>query len=1228
VTDLPLPEENLPAPPDMDVSSWDVMGAAWEAETIRTDAWNYTQDKRRGLATEMYGMLGSEAKMRIQNRRWDYENNWIDFEDMVLDEVSREVPTNPTKYGTLPLSREQFDLAIDGERKAELEEAQSILDQPGGGFAEFLGGSARAMTDQTSLMLLPFGVSSGALRTIVSEAALGAIGEAAVLPREFQVAEDLDLPTPDVLGRIGMGALLGGTFATGVVGILKGYGMLTARRRGVLDAKPADMDEIDAEVAVDTAEAQLRGDPTVQEVIAPPPNEVQSPAGPIKFDYTPAGNASPRTNRAGYVFGKFLELGYEPHIASGFVGNFMVESGPSLRTDAVGDGGAAYGIAQWNDRRRALEAFAQKRGKSPSDLDTQIAFVDHELKTSEAGAWSRISQAKDAREAAAFVSKYYERPGIPHLERRIGYAVSLQRQYEGGAVPKHDGVAISGDAAPYSPTTRGYTGEGQVTAGEDFRIDVEYEVLDISQLRAASGDFQPRDRSRQASDAWISDTAAQLDPMRLMPAPTADRGAPIVGPDGMIESGNGRVAAIARAYDQFPDRSGAYRSQIEAAGFAIPEGVERPVLVARRRSALSDDELRRFVVEAQDSGVAQMTPTEVARASSRAMTSPVLMRLDPTQPLTAASNGEFVKAALSGLPRSARNAMFGEGGVLNNLGQRQLREALFARAWPDSEILARFTETDAGPLKSLMEALDRAAPSWAALRADIEAGLVRPEMDVSPYVLDAMRLIGAARELSSREGLSIARAVSELLEEVDLLEGPVAPLTAALVRKFWREGKAAPADEVAGFLARYAEDARKAGATGGMFDGPGPADVLRAIDPKIFGDLPDDIGRPRGAAPELRADLVDEGYEEGAQSLEAEAADQEIAAEIRTPAAPAAAEILAEADPVTFVPRLAMAQPFDDLDTLYTLAADAQARLSEAGNRIGRELGITFKDPGLKERATTEEKLARKSYASPRQLTDVSRGGFIVTDLEEAEQLVAQLAEEFDLVDEGWARKPEGYVDRKLIVRHDDGMLSEVQIWTRGMFDAKKKGTASYTQRRALDRRDPRAIELYEGEVALYAAADRDVLSSVAFSADGMSSAPQLLSKKPRNASSDPSTLAVWATSRASTDTQSVPGSSMASATNAPEGSRNSTAGRYSQDTKLSNVMGNVPPSRGDTSNMEAAPGEVNTAELRQAFGDLEVELTDGTTRTAAELLDDLDQDAQFDAFVQACAIEATGVAA
>ena len=165
-------------------------------------------------------------------------------------------------------------------------------------------------------------------------------------------------------------------------------------------------------------------------------------------------------------------------------------------------------------------------------------------------------------------------------------------------------------------------------------------------------------------------------------------------------------------------------------------------------------------------------------------------------------------------------------------------------------------------------------------------------MDISGFVLDAMRLIASARELAAK-GTPMAKAIAELLDAVDMLDGAVSPLTTALVRKMWKGGRAAPADEVAAFLTRYADEARTAGKAGGMFDAPGPRDVLRTIDPETFKDLPEDFGTARGfatratseAPPEAVAQIPGRDFDQGAQSPEAEAVHAEIEADLRASSA-------------------------------------------------------------------------------------------------------------------------------------------------------------------------------------------------------------------------------------------------------------------------------------------------------------------------------------------------------
>lgn len=249
---------------------------------------------------------------------------------------------------------------------------------------------------------------------------------------------------------------------------------------------------------------------------------------------------------------------------------------------------------------------------------------------------------------------------------------------------------------------------------------------------------------------------------------------------------------------------------------------------------------------------------------------------------------------------------------------------------------------------------------------------------------------------------------------------------------------------------------------------------------------------------------------------------------------------------------LIQGQPHETLDDLYAAAPRHQAELGAAGKEIAAELGTKFKDPGLKKRPTTEEKMVRKGYLSVRQLTDVVRGGVVVETPEQAEAFVTRLRQRFDVLDEGWNQIAEsGYVDRKLLVRFDDGTVGEVQMWEKHMLAAKDVGTALYTEARSLPPDDPRRAELMAKQQEIYSAALRDASGdwTAAISAGKGGSSPKEGSNAARSAASElsPTERPVDQTSIASTADQGLPGASTA---NALEPSEATTAGRTSQFTK------------------------------------------------------------------------------
>jgi hypothetical protein len=123
----------------------------------------------------------------------------------------------------------------------------------------------------------------------------------------------------------------------------------------------------------------------------------------------------------------------------------------------------------------------------------------------------------------------------------------------------------------------------------------------------------PETRARQ-----IESLATHLDPARLGPSADAATGAPIVGPDNVVESGSARVVALRRSYEQRGAAAEHYRRWLEAEGHDVA-GLKAPILIARRISPLGPAERIAFVREANVREIAAEAPSMVMPARLMAL---------------------------------------------------------------------------------------------------------------------------------------------------------------------------------------------------------------------------------------------------------------------------------------------------------------------------------------------------------------------------------------------------------------------------------------------------------------------------------------------------------------------------------------------------------------------------------------------------------------------------------
>src|SRR5574343_2061415 len=99
----------------------------------------------------------------------------------------------------------------------------------------------------------------------------------------------------------------------------------------------------------------------------------------------------------------FMEQGWTAAQAAGIVANLEAES--NLRPDAVGDGGQAYGSAQWHPPRQAEFSRLYGRSIQGSTLEDQLAFVHAELIGTEEQAGLALRTCLTSASAGSGVSR-------------------------------------------------------------------------------------------------------------------------------------------------------------------------------------------------------------------------------------------------------------------------------------------------------------------------------------------------------------------------------------------------------------------------------------------------------------------------------------------------------------------------------------------------------------------------------------------------------------------------------------------------------------------------------------------------------------------------------------------------------------------------------------------------------------------------------------------------------
>lgn len=118
--------------------------------------------------------------------------------------------------------------------------------------------------------------------------------------------------------------------------------------------------------------------------------------------------------------------------AAGICGNMFAESG--FNPTAVNPSSKAIGLCQWlGARKKRLQALADSKSTTITDIDLQLAFLVQEINGTHKGAWKKVVNAPNTvDDATKKFLRWYEVPGVDSASadarteevapKRIGYA--------------------------------------------------------------------------------------------------------------------------------------------------------------------------------------------------------------------------------------------------------------------------------------------------------------------------------------------------------------------------------------------------------------------------------------------------------------------------------------------------------------------------------------------------------------------------------------------------------------------------------------------------------------------------------------------------------------------------------------------------------------------------------------------------------------------------------------
>ena len=289
--------------------------------------------------------------------------------------------------------------------------------------------------------------------------------------------------------------------------------------------------------------------------------------------------------------------------------------------------------------------------------------------------------------------------------------------------------------------------------GARFRL-VDADELILSNDPTNSGNFapnknypqelQPRNRRTAVNRQEVLRMANTLRPADLEESRNLNNGAPLIDGNNVVMNGNGRSMAITRALKSNSEQGKKYRQYLvenaEKWGLNAEQvkSIKNPVLVRE----LTDDNAPVDEIINSNAGGVGRSASEAAMADAKALSVNTLGKYVPNESgdLLSADNRAFLQSALADIEnvdKARRNSLYQANGEVSQQGINAVRNALFAKAYNNAELLSVMSESTDNNIKNITNAMLNAAPKIATLRGRIAKG-TRYNIDIFTPLSEAV----------------------------------------------------------------------------------------------------------------------------------------------------------------------------------------------------------------------------------------------------------------------------------------------------------------------------------------------------------------------------------------------------------------------------------------------------------------------------------------------------------